>query len=294
MKKSFLLLKIGIVFLLAGLVNSCNLPIADNVNPDLVKTQIQVILTTETADSEDQAPAFTSVPSITIVPPTSTPELPTEQPLSTETTFPEQTQTSTQPTQIIPSGNPSWIDTFEDGTKFGINPEGYDDGQTRISVENGSLKMVSVTASGWRGWRLTSQKPANYYLQADFNTKDCSASDQFGLVIQSPNYESGFGYYFGITCDGRFAFQKWEASGGLTNLQGWTNDANINAGANQTNILGIHKSGNQFTLFINNNDVATINDEIFSEPGFFGPYIAGINTKNFTYTIDEIAYWLLP
>lgn len=283
---SYRLLFLFTLVLLASMTG-CNLPNSGQINPDSVATQVAQLLTS-TPVLENTSDLPSAVPTITI-------QFTEETSLPTETTSPTQVPSIT-PTilpQGIPGGSPDWTDPLTDGSRFGINPEGYDDGQTKIKVSDGSLIMTSVSAMGWRGWRLTSQKPENYYLQAVFQTSDCSGSDQYGLVVQSPDFESGFGYYFGLTCDGRYAFQKWEDNG-LTNLQGWVKDGNIVAGSNQTNTIGILKSGNQYNLYINNNSIVTVKDEKFSSPGYFGPYIAGVNTPNFSFQLKEISYWNLP
>lgn len=283
LKKFIGLISILLLIYLAG----CNLPTNNQETPDLVASQVAMLLTnTPTLTGENQTTPE-QIPTITLE---SAGE--TEQPTETATPTIEPSLTPTESVAEIPTGVPDWFDSFDNGTRFGINPGGYDDGQTIIFVSDNTLTMTSVTASGWRGWRLTSQKPNNYYLTANFQTQECSGSDQYGLVIQAPDYDSGQGFYFGLTCDGRYAFQKWE-DGGLTNLQGWNNDQNINSGSNQTNRMGILKSGSQYNLYVNSIQVMTVEDENFSNPGYFGPFIAGVNTPNFTIQLDEISYWLL-
>ncbi len=284
MFKQFLLF-ISLIIIVG--VTGCNLPNSPEISPDIIASQVANLLATTPA-LEEHMDIPTEVPTITI-------QFTPEPIIPTETLTPTQ-EPSLTPTILplgIPTGPPNWIETFIDGTRFGLNAEGYDDGQTQIIVSDGSLTMTSISAIGWRGWRLTSQKPANYYLQANFKTKECAGSDQYGLVVQSPDFDSGFGYYFGLTCDGRYAFQKWEDSG-LSNLQGWLNDQNIVAGANQNNSIGVLKSGNQYNLYINNISIGMVEDEKFSSPGYFGPFIAGVNTPNFSYQLDEISYWNLP
>ncbi|HSM26442.1 MAG TPA: hypothetical protein VK856_16375 [Anaerolineaceae bacterium] len=281
------LLAILFTLLLIGTLSGCNLPDSNSSNPDDLATQVANLLTTTPLlpSPQIEEPTLENTPE----PVEPTDELPTE----TIVTVIENTITPTNVTFELPSSQPFWSDPFDDGTRFGINPEGYDDGQTRIIISEGNMELTSITGSGWRGWRLTSQKPSNYFLEADFITQECSGSDQYGLVVQSPDFSSGFGYYFGLTCDGRFAFQKWE-DGGLANLQSWNADPNINIGSDQANTIGIHKSGDQYNLYVNNVRIANIVDEKFSEPGYFGPFIAGVNTANFTVIIPNISYWNLP
>lgn len=272
-------------------LSGCNLPDSAPTTPDELATQVAFLLTSPPSIQ----PSATSQPSV------EEPDVPTNPDLPTQTTEVEETveptiEPSPSSTNIfleLPQGTSNWSDPFVDGTRFGINDEGYDDGQTKIVISDGAMLLTSVTSSGWRGWRLTSQKPSNYYLKADFTTTECSGSDQYGLVIQSPDYDSGSGYYFGLTCDGRFAFQKWDENG-LANLQGWDTHSNINVGANQDNSMGIMKNGNQYVLYVNEVKIAEIMDEKYTAPGYFGPFIAGVNTANFTVKMSNIEYWNLP
>ncbi len=275
-------------FILFTCLTGCNLPNSTLPTPDLVASQVAALLTNTPAIEINTPITEIEIPTITILPSTETPK-----PTDTEIPTPQPSLSPSPITLDIPTGSPTWIDTFADGTRFGITSAGYDDGQTKIVVSGNSFVMTSITASGWRGWRLTSQKPNNYYLQANFQTSGCSGSDQYGLVVQAPDYESGNGLYFGVTCDGRYAFQKW-SDGTLSNLQSWANDSNIHSGSDQTNMLGILKSGNHYSLYVNNGLITKLEDENFSSPGFFGPFIAGVNTPNFTVELLEISYWLIP
>jgi hypothetical protein len=282
-----LILSLAIIAGIAG----CNLPVSTISDPNELATQVSDLLTS--TPMVQSSP--TDAPSSENLIETSEQDLITETPQVTDTIEAtiESTATPTTLPLDLPEGTPAWSDPFENGTRFGINDEGYDDGQTRILISDGAMVLTSITGSGWRGWRLTSQKPSSYYLEADFSTEECSGSDQYGLVVQSPDYASGFGYYFGLTCDGRYAFQKWEESG-LSNLQGWETDSNVNAGSNQNNSIGILKSGNQYDLYVNDVKIIEIEDEKYSTPGYFGPFIAGVNTTNFTVKLTNISYWNIP
>lgn len=280
-----------LIFLILVSLSGCNLPESASTTPDELATQVAFLLTSppslQNTPTVQQSIQETDIPI--------NPELPTLTTELTETVQPtmEPSPTMTNLPLELPQGNSTWADPFVDGTRFGINAEGYDDGQTKIEISEGSMVLTSITSSGWRGWRLTSQKPSNYYLKADFTTTECSGSDQYGLVIQSPDYDSGSGYYFGLTCDGRFAFQKWDENG-LENLKGWDSDTNIRAGSDQNNSLSVLKNGNQYNLYVNDVKIAEILDEKYSSPGYFGPFIAGVNTANFTIKMSNIEYWNLP
>lgn len=269
------------------LLSACNLPINNNPTPDLLATEVSNLLTA--------SPFASSVTQIT-----ETDQL-VEQltPFSSATEEPQPTNTETatitpSPTPAnVPTGSPTWFETFDNGTSFGISGSGYDDGNTKIYIESGSLILDSINGIGWRGWRLTNQKPVNYYIRAVFTTGDCSGSDQYGLLVQSPDYDSGFGIYFGLTCDGRFSIQKWDDSG-LTNLDGWNTSSSIQSGSNQTNTIAILKSGSQYKYYVNDSVQSEVTSDSFTSPGFLGPFIAGLETPNFIVKIDEISYWKMP
>ncbi len=288
------------LLIIAILLTSCNLPLSSTPTADIVATEVVNILTS-TSQLEVSATAAVSTPDVIVTQvttfPTLEPSLPTETIVSPSPTEVEPTLTGTAtivPTSaLVPGGEPTWRETFENGTSFGINNEGYDDGNTRIFIEEDALKLVSINVNSWRGWRLASHKPQNYYLQAEFEVENCAGSDQYGLISQAPDYDSGFGYYFGLTCDGRYSVQKWNENG-LANLEGWNESTAINSGANQQNQIGVLKSANIYQYFINETKVAEAQDDYFAVPGYFGPFIAGLSTPNFSVKLQEIAYWKSP
>ncbi len=278
-----------ILLILSLILSACNLPVSRTTTPDLIATQVVNLLTTIPETTQEIQPTNT-IQLIAITTPTITF---TDQPQPSTTITITETETPTPTLAKVPTGSPSWFEPFDNGTSFGISGGGYDDGNTRIYIDSGSMVLDSINRNGWRGWRLASHKPDNYYIKAVFQTLECSGSDQYGLVLQSPDFESGFGYYFGLTCDGRYSIQKWDDSG-LSNLDGWNPSPSIQAGANQKNIISILKSGNQYKYFVNDVALSQTEDEGFSSPGVFGPFIAGLNTSNFMIKLDEISYWKLP
>lgn len=280
--------RLGVI--LSGLcliLSACNLPMNNYPTPDLLATEVSKLLTESPITSPDIKISETAL----IV------ELSTPSSTATEQLIPTSTETATitsSPTPAnVPTGSPTWFEPFDTGTSFGVTGSGYDDGNTKIYVESGSLILDSINSVGWRGWRLTNQKPVNYYIRAVFQTGECSGSDQYGLLVQSPDYDSGIGLYFGLTCDGRFSIQKWDDSG-LTNLDGWNTSSTIISGSDQTNVIAILKSGSHYKYYVNDVVQSEVTNEAFSSPGYFGPFIAGLETPNFIIKIDEISYWKMP
>ena len=145
---------------------------------------------------------------------------------------------------------------------------------------------------GYLGWRLAPRSPKNFYLEATFTTGSCGGADLYGLVFRAKDYSSGFGYYFEITCDGRYSLSRWDDSGKATILGKSTNAA-ILPGANKTNHFGVMANNDSLKLYANGKLLQEVKDKTFLSSGYIGPFIAG-QTGGFTVEMDEIAYWQLP
>ncbi len=131
------------------------------------------------------------------------------------------------------------------------------------------------------------------YLEATFKTQTCSAGDNYGLVFRAKDYTSGEGYYLGFTCDGQYGLIRWNASGTATVLS-FTQSNSINAGANQTNRMGVIANGSSFRIYANGKFLQEISDTSIAGEGHVGAYIAGSSSPGFTVEMSEIAYWNLP
>jgi hypothetical protein len=110
------------------------------------------------------------------------------------------------------------------------------------------------------------------------------------LVYRAPDYNSGFGYYFGITCSGNYTLYKWSSSGAAAVLTG--SGALINQGSNQVNTLGVKAVGNDFTFYMNDKVMQTFTDTNLPGPGHIGVFL-GAYSGNLSVQLDDIAYWEL-
>jgi hypothetical protein len=113
------------------------------------------------------------------------------------------------------------------------------------------------------------------------------------MIVQAPDVDSGYGYYFGITCDGRFSIQKWDDNG-LSTLAGWNQNSAIQSGSNKSNTISVLKTGNRYEYFINQVSIANQEDSTFSKPGYLGLFISGLVSPEFSIRVEEIKYWNLP
>jgi hypothetical protein len=285
---------LGFLILASILLSACNLPINEQSSTgDSIATRVASTLTAELNGENNPlgtsvAATLTSMPTDEISAHSSTPQ-PSETPAATNTVPPTETPTpSVTPTLNL--GSPSWRNTLDNGVAFGLQTP-YEDVNSAFSVANGVLVMKSFSSSGFRGWRLTSQSPANIYLQAILTTRSCSGQDQYGLVLRAPDYTEGQGYYLGLTCDSQFRFTRWDANG-VNSLASGSNAA-ILGGTNQTNRLAIRAEGTNFKIYVNDQLIQEVNDSSFTGKGHFGVFTAGVS-RNLVVDMDEIAYWTLP
>lgn len=270
------------------LLGACSSPQANQPTPDQVGTVVAQTLNAWQPATETPG----AVPSETLAP--SATHLPSDTPQPSVTATPPPTATPAPGDPAFSLGQPTWKTNFDDNKVFFTGGESeYSDGYTQIRWEPGKLVLTSLTNTGWKGWRLAYFKPKNVYLQAVLNTRSCAENDQYGLVFRAPDYESGSGYHFGLTCTGKFGLRVWK-DGNATTLVDWSENSAILGGPNQANRLGVQISGNAIKLYANGVLLKEISDATFSDGGHFGLFITGVSSTNFTYEVDEIAYWELP
>ncbi|MEI8133065.1 MAG: hypothetical protein WCG34_11580, partial [Leptolinea sp.] len=173
------------------------------------------------------------------------------------------------------------------------------DSYTSIGFKDGFMVLSGLTNT-INGWRLAITDVDNAYFEttAKFGAV-CKGKDRWGMMIRVPDRANpNKGYWFNITCDGKYAFQKWNASPPdgetkVTNIIAWSSNNNIKTGADAVNRLGILAKGGQYTLYINGVQVDQATDNSFLSGGF-GVLIGAWETNNFTIYVDELSYWLNP
>jgi len=190
-------------------------------------------------------------------------------------------------------GTPDWIDNF---TSKSTAVYTGDDNLVNFSVEDGYLVMLAKQPVGDQ-WRMVNRPAiADFFLEATFETGPvCSAKDNYGFIIRAPGSKQGTvdsGYVFGFSCDGRFRFYRMD--GGVYNgVQNWTASANLNAGTEQVNKIGILAVGDSLAVYINGARVADWTDSTYAS-GAFGLMIGAQNTTNLEVLMDQIAVWSVP
>jgi hypothetical protein len=276
MKKLIFSILISLVVL-----SSCNFPLQKTVTPaEIIGTRVAQ---TSVALPPTEATAIISIQPSQITATLNSIALPTVTPSPTPTLADFKTTL----------GSPAFADTFTTSSGFGLSSGPYIDDAVKISIQSGVLELASIAAGNGIRWRLSSVIPANVYLEGTFKTITCTGQDHYGLVLRAPNFTDGFGFYYGISCNGQIFFQRWDSSG-ISTIYNWTPESHILTGSGQTNRIGVAAKGDSFKLYVNGTLVKEFTDAGLPSKGHFGVFINAQESSNFSVNVEEISYWNLP
>jgi hypothetical protein len=235
---------------------------------------------------------YAITPGVTYIPPTLLPQV-AQTSIPAGASTPAAASTSAVTSTPYPGdplttlGSPTWKDSLDTGDNWPLGTDAF----VNLEAFNGNLKMTGLVMQN--GWRLTSQKAVNFYLETKAVMPACSGADHYGLIFRVPVLiEADQGYLFGISCDGKYALRKWDGDK-MAVLKNWTEDASILAGPNQVNRLGVMVTGQEIKMYINGKLVDTITDNSYSQ-GYFGLYIGPKSTQNLVVNFDEVTFYLMP
>jgi hypothetical protein len=128
----------------------------------------------------------------------------------------------------------------------------YTDPKHKAEIKNGKLIFTIYGPIYGARWTFAAPKINRYYLEITaMTTNVCNGSDRYGLIFGTPASKYDEGYLFQLSCDGRFRLGLYDSGGSWTNLIYWTVDSAIQAGPNQTNVIGVLKQGEAIALYVN-------------------------------------------
>lgn len=214
----------------------------------------------------------------------------TPQPEITTTPTATRTPPADDPKTVL--GNPGWRDTLSNGKNWQLDSGDVTYGDTTFSHADGKLTAVNSVRGDGMIWYLSYLSFEDAYLEATFELENCSAGDQYGLVVRAADYNDGISYYYIATCGGQYDLRRWSSAGSTLLLDSLSSDA-FNSGSNQTNTLGIWIKDDIIRLYANNQFLTEVEDNSITGEGHFGFFINAVQTSGFTIHMDEIAYWLL-
>ena len=190
-------------------------------------------------------------------------------------------------------GTPNWVDEMEKPEFWVAGSDEF----TSAVFENGAMTFKAL--SEIPGWRIaTTEELSKVYMEAKVKMGACSGTDSYGLVFRVPkNVNYNQGYFFSVTCDGRYSLRLWNGlsgdNGKSVMLKNLTASDLINKGKDQTNRLGVATVGDSLILFINGEKVEELKDETYPS-GFFGLFVNRDNTKDLTVFVNQVRYWTDP
>lgn len=233
--------------------------------------------------------SFTDTPE----PPTDTPEpSPTPEPVltlavATATQSPIPATNYVKPEYVNGLGIAHFKDTFASAENWFT----YDGGGSSAQVKNGVMRMTMDEPNLTSDWTLSWISGQNFYAEVTAETGgQCTANDRYGMVFRAPNPNGG--YLFMISCEGAFRLTTWDGASALL-LAGWKKSDDINAGANQSNVLGVFANGDQIMLYINGEHQRTVYDQTFFNEGRFGLIIGSEKTDDLTIEYDNFKMWYI-
>jgi len=191
-------------------------------------------------------------------------------------------------------GDPDWLDDMEPGEYYwNLATDQY----MSAAYDDGTLRLQAL--SEVMGWRIASTPVlGDAYIETSVKMGACSNTDGYGLVFRVPEQVAyNQGYFFGITCDGKYSLRVWDGLSGTNGKTTWLRypkgDENILKGKDAVNKLGVMLIDDSITLYINGEMVEQFIDATFME-GFFGLYINRDYTENLTINVDQVSYWTDP
>lgn len=291
MKKFFALATLLLI------LTSCNMPGSQTESPDLVATNVAMILTNAPTATPETQPGFpvitTSTPTTFAAQESLTPPIPTETLAASTATSPSAPLTTPSPSATLSPedpavrfGEPDKTDEFTDSAAVWD----YEDDWYRQLVNDGELQLTSKGTPWWNSWYTVSPAVKNFYLETTVSLVNCQGADRFGLVFRLNN-TSQF-YFMGLTCGGEWGFSRYTADNQVVDLRDYQTSDAIHP-VSESNRLGVLAQGNNFEFYINGVKVGTASDSAYPDAGTCGFLSMSAGTANFRTDVDKLEYWYL-
>jgi len=273
----------------------------DTVEEAVVEEELVAELTEEAkvVETEEPEPEDTLVPEEEETPEVEETEEADEADADETPEAEEETQADETPEVVsddpgIFLGEPDWQDDMEPGEYYwNLETDDY----MAATYDDGALQLRAL--SEVMGWRIAStQVLGDAYIEAVVEMGTCSTSDGYGLVFRVPEQVAyNQGYFFGVTCDGKYSLRVWDGLSGENGQTTWLRypkgSEYVLKGKDAENTLGVMLVDDSITLYINGELVEQFVDDTYAE-GFFGLFINRDNTENLTINVDQVSYWTDP
>lgn len=286
----------------ALILGACNLPGNVNEDPNLVATNVAMILTNAPAEATATQPQFPVVVTRTPIPQGET-ALPTEpatpvpgatEPLATEppavpatpTTAPTAEPTPVEGDPAQGFGEPDKLDEFVNTN----NVWDYEDDWFSQQVTGGHLEIISKGTPWWTSWYTTRPEITDFYMEANLKMVNCSGSDRSGLAFRLTN-NSEF-YFMSLSCAGQWGFSRYNSKNEIVDILEPQSSSALKA-ITEENRLAVLARGDSFEFYINGVQVGSAKDTVNADPGTTGFFSMSSGTINFETNVEVLKIWYL-
>jgi hypothetical protein len=284
--------------------------------PDLDATDIELIATVESVETETSAEVATEIsvgstdvateivsdesatPVINAATGTPEPAQPTNTPTAmppTATTVAQQLPNYAPLDPVINYGSPRFDEEFEtDAEWLSSNGKLPDNEYLKLMlVEDGM--SVQGTYQDFDTWYFTAPILNDFYIEMTADSKNCSSDDAYGLIMRgSEHNQPAHGYIVGLTCDGDAFIRRIDGINPYSalGLMIPTNTTLIATGQNQINTLGVSMKGEEISVYINGYLFTTLYDDSYLW-GRYGVFVKPGPTENYNFVVNQIRVWNL-
>ena len=275
--------------------------IAETLAAELAQTASETPAAAETATPEATATLHIITPTNTAEPTAETTEDAGQETTPETDVTPEATTEPTpQPTLDAYRINPeieftgaTHVDTMDQPSQWwdasGVLPDSQ---YIKMEFDEGQM-FVTGKPVLWDTWWISGFTLTDFYIEMEVNSGDCTGSDTYGMILRASQHgEPTHGYLLGFTCDGKVLMKRLESTSPYVaiSILNPTETEFINAGPNQTNIIGVAFDGNSISIYPNRYYFTTIQDNGFGY-GRFGVFVQAGENGNYTFAVDEIRSW---
>ncbi len=236
-------------------------------------------------------------PTVTLTPtdgPSPTPTI-TYPPTSTYTLDPASIKSATPTETPVPTATPDLPVSVErllfETTFIRGWPEINEGGALHQIVEEGYRMAVN----GFNGtWRFSTQVDADrYYAQLAVTAASCPAEGgSYGLIFHA--VDTGSFYVYILNCTGKFAVFQWEGGSWAKTLISQDLPGSLWEGDPlQERALGVKVEGTSFTLYLDDEEIATLSDDAYTG-GDVGIYVGASKAEGIDVNFHQLSVWALP
>lgn len=228
-------------------------------------------------------------------------ETATEEAASPTPEAPSETPTSS-PTATLPVfdpnsqyGGPTLFDSFSEGKNW-VDGGGSlpDTDFIRLALGGGKMHVTGKPPQ-FDTWWFSWPTAGDQFIEMTMETDTCSGKQAYGLILRGPSSNTAArGYILTFSCDGAYRLVRLDNASPYTTVEliPWTPSSAINAGSDKSNILGVSLIGDTITIYANRSQIAQIADDRYAS-GRYAFFVNAGAPGNFTFSVDELAFWNL-